>query len=272
MNAIQSILVHVDASASSAARLQFARTLGGQLGAAVTALYAVTPVYVEMALNVAAGGVSDALLAIDEQRLAAARRQVADASAGPGVQIEWQQAREAPEYAFIQQALFADLLVLGQHDRDQRDAGVPPDFVPSVLIASGKPALVVPYIGAPAILDTVFVAWKQTPQAAHALTAALPLLRAATAVHIGIDADLADDSKAALQAFLRRHGVVDAQLHTLIADAPQAGELMLSMAADVNADLMVMGCYGHSRARELVLGGASRTVLGSMTLPVLMAH
>ena len=51
--------------------------------------------------------------------------------------------------------------------------------------------------------------------------------------------------------------MVDAQLHTLIADASEAGELMLSMAADVNADLMVMGCYGHSRARELVLGGAS---------------
>jgi nucleotide-binding universal stress UspA family protein len=51
-----------------------------------------------------------------------------------------------------------------------------------------------------------------------------------------------------------------------------AGEALLSLAADVGADLLVMGCYGHSRARELVLGGASRTVLRSMTLPVLMAH
>ena len=66
--------------------------------------------------------------------------------------------------------------------------------------------------------------------------------------------------------------MVNVRLHTLIADARESGELMLSMAADVNAGLMVMGCYGHSRARELVLGGASRTVLGSMTLPVLMAH
>jgi len=142
-----------------------------------------------------------------------------------------------------------------------------------VTIASGKPALVVPYIGSPsASLDTVFVAWKETPQAAHALAAALPLLRAASAVHIGIGADLPEESKTALQGFLRRHGVVDPQLHTLISDASEAGELMLSLAADVNADLMVMGCYGHSRARELVLGGASRTVFDSMTLPVLMAH
>lgn len=273
MNAVQSILVHVDAGPHCAARLRRARALGGQLGAAVTALYAVTPVYVEMALEVATAGVNDALLAIDEQRAASARKLVADVNAGPGVQIEWQEAREAPEYAFIRRALYADLLVLGQHEREHRDTGVLPDFAPSVLIASGKPALVVPYIDKPnSSLDTVFVAWKETPQAAHAVTAALPLLRAASTVHIGVGADLSDNSKNALQRFLQRHGVVDAQLHTLIADASEAGELMLSMAADVNADLMVMGCYGHSRARELVLGGASRTVLGSMTLPVLMAH
>ncbi|HET7524475.1 MAG TPA: universal stress protein [Burkholderiaceae bacterium] len=272
MSTIRSILVHVDAGPHSAARLQCARQLGGQLGATVTALYAVTPVYVELALNVAAGGASDVLMAIDEQRLATARRLVADVNAGPGLQIEWQQARDAPEYAFIQQALYADLLVVGQHDRLQRDTGVLPDFVPSVVIASGKPALVVPYIGMPSSLDTVFVAWKETPQAAHALSAALPLLRTASAVHIGIDAALSSESKAALQGFLLRHSVVDPQLHTLVATAPDAGALMLSMAADVDADLMVMGCYGHSRARELVLGGASRSVLSSMTLPVLMAH
>jgi len=273
MNAIRSILVHADAGPRCAARLQFARELGGRLGAAVTALYAVTPVYVEMALDMAAGAVGDALLAIDEERLATARKTVAAANAGPGLQIAWQEAREAPEYTFVRQALYADLLVLGQHDREQRDAGVPGDFVPSVLVASGRPALVMPYIGAPSpSLDVVFVAWKETPQAAHALTAALPLLHGARAVHIGVDADLPVESKTALRNLLQRHGIVDAELHTLVAAAAQAGELMLSMAADVSADLMVMGCYGHSRSRELVLGGASRSVLDSMTLPVLMAH
>ena len=270
MNPIQSILVHVDAGPHCASRLQVARALAGQLGAGVTALYAVTPAYVEMATELVA--VSDALLALDEERLTAARKLVASACAEPGVQIEWRQAREAPEYSFIRQALYTDLLVMGQHDRDHREAGVPPDFVQSVLIASGKPALVVPYIGVRGSgFDTVFVAWKETREAARAVTAALPILCAAGKVHVGIDADMTDANRALLLGFLHRHGV-QAQVHTLVGDTPQAGDLMLSRAADLGADLMVMGCYGHSRARELVLGGASRTVLGSMTLPVLMSH
>lgn len=273
MNAIQSILVHVDAGPHSAARLRFARALGGRLGAAVTALYAVTPVYVELALNVATAGVSETLLAIDEDRFAAARKVFAAANQGPGVHMQWHDAREAPEYAFAKQALYADLLILGQHDPAHRETGVQASFVPSVLIASGKPALVVPYIGVPTSdFGNVLVAWKETPQAAHALTAALPLLASAVSVHIGIESDLPEQNKAALKQFLCCHGGVEPKFHLLAAGAAEAGALMLSLAADVSADLMVMGCYGHSRARELVLGGASRSVLGSMTLPVLMAH
>jgi len=270
MNPIQSILVHVDAGPHNASRLQVARELGGRLGSGVTALYAVTSVYVEMAAGLTSRSATDALLALDEEQLAAARKAVATANAEPGVQIEWREAPEAPEHSFIRQALYADLLVLGQYDRDHRHAGVLPDFVQSVLIASGKPALVVPCIGVQrSSFDTAFVAWKESREAARAVTAALPILRAASKVHVGLEAERSGGLD--VQRFLHRHGV-EAQVHTLTGDTPQAGDLMLSMAADLGADLMVMGCYGHSRARELVLGGASRTVLDSMTLPVLMAH
>jgi len=271
MNPIQSILVHIDAGPHGAARLQVARRLGGQLGAGVTALYAVTPLYIQLSVELAAASTSNALLALDQERLDAARKLVASAAAEPGLPIEWSEAPEAPEASFIRQALYADLLVLGQHDRDHRDTGVPPDFVQSVLIASGKPALLVPYVGTGAsTFDTVFIAWKEAREAARAVTAALPILGAARAVHVGLDAAM-PDGKALLQGFLQRHGV-QARFHTLVDDTAQAGNTMLSMAADLGADLMVMGCYGHSRAREFVLGGASHTVLGSMTLPVLMAH
>jgi len=141
------------------------------------------------------------------------------------------------------------------------------------LIASGKPALVLPYIGMPPpIFSNVLVAWKETPQAAHALSAALPLLASANAVHIAIDGDISAQNKSALRKLLHCHGLAEPEFHALSSSAADAGALMLSMAADVSADLMVMGCCGHSRARELVLGGASRSVLGAMTLPVLMAH
>ena len=272
MNPIQSILVHVDAGPHCGARLQIARALGGRLGASVTAMYAVTPVYVELSALFTAGVPSEALVAVDEARAAAARELVSSACAGPGTQIEWTEAREAPEHSFVQRALYADLLVLGQHDPDQRDAGVHPDFVQSVVLASGRPALVVPYIGVhkPAF-DTVLVAWKETREAAHAVSAALPILSAAGTVHVALDADTSDAHKTLLQRFLQRHGV-EARYHTLAAAGPEIGELMLSMAADLGAQLLVMGCYGHSRGRELVFGGASRTVVRSMTIPVLMAH
>jgi nucleotide-binding universal stress UspA family protein len=272
MKPIQSILVHLDAGPHGASRLQVARRLGGQFGAAVTALYAVTPLHIELSVELAAAGTSNALLALDQERLADARKLLADAGAEPGAPIEWGEARDAPEASFIRQALYADLLVLGQHDREHRDTGVLPDFVQSVVIASGKPALVVPYIGARASnFDTVLIAWKEAREAARAVTAALPILGAARAVHVGLDAGMPDGHQALLQRFLHRHGV-QAQFHTLADDTAQAGNTMLSMAADLGADLMVMGCFGHTRARELVLGGASRTVLGSMTLPVLLAH
>jgi nucleotide-binding universal stress UspA family protein len=272
MSQIQSILVHLDAGPHGGTRLQIARALGNQLGASVTALYAVTPAYVEMSAVFTAGVPSDALLALDEARVATARKLVSSACAEPGVQIEWREAREAPEFSFVREALYADLLVLGQHDRDHPETGVLPDFAQSVVIASGKPALVIPYIGVhKPTFDTVLVAWKETREAARALTAALPILCTARTVHVALDADTPDARKTLLQRFLQRHGV-EARLHTLASSGPEIGDLMLSMAADLSAELMVMGCYGHSRGRELVLGGASRTVVRSMTLPVLMAH
>jgi nucleotide-binding universal stress UspA family protein len=115
------------------------------------------------------------------------------------------------------------------------------------------------------------VAWKATRESARALGAAIPLLRGASSVSIAIDENTPRAEQDLLQAYLHRHGV-QAASHLLPGTHSTAGEAILSLAADVGAELVVMGCYGHSRAREFVLGGASRTVLDSMTVPVLMAH
>ena len=274
MNPIQSILVHLDAGQHGGARLHVARTWGGRLGASVAALYAVTPASLGMAMVFAAGVPSPELLAHDEARLAAARRLVDDACIEPGVQIEWREADDAPERAFVQQALYADLLVLGQHDGTRHDSGVAAGFVHAVIIESGKPALVIPsgVDQAEATFGNVFVAWKESREAARALTGALPLLQKADSVCVAVEAGAGDAHRPRLQQFLQRHGVDDVQFRSVSSPAPQAGDALLSMAADIGASLMVMGCYGHSRGREWILGGATRGVLQSMTLPVLMAH
>jgi nucleotide-binding universal stress UspA family protein len=279
MNTIRQILVHHDASRRIRERLALARLLAQEQGASLSSLYAVMPSLVEVPMmGETAPSLAAALLELDEQSRADARAAFDAVMREPGCAATWSEHVELPVTAgFAQQALFADLLVLGQRDPgDPGTRGVPYDFVESVIAASGKPALVVPHIGwSGAPLRTVVVAWKDTAEAARAVTAALPLLRRAQSVHV-LEWEPSDRPRITgaaldLQGYFRLHGV-EAQWHREAGEPAELGDLLLSRVADFSADLLVMGCYGHSRAREWILGGTTRTVLRSMTVPVLMAH
>jgi len=277
MNAIRSILVHLDGSPASAVRLATAGALARQHGAEVHALFAVKSLLTLAAYDFPPGPDFSVLMTeYDRERRAAARAQF-DAQAGTDVQLHWHEAEGEPISAVSQAALCTDLLVLGQRDAATQGL-VPSDFVESVIINSGKPALVLPYIAsAPAACRVALVAWKNSREAARALSDALPLLARADQVHVAIwpDYEGADTAGADPLAFLRSHGI-NAQRHLQSPLSGRAtrelGELLLSLAVDLGADLLVMGCYGHGRAREWVLGGASRTLLSSMTVPLLMSH
>ncbi|MDE2276836.1 MAG: universal stress protein [Burkholderiales bacterium] len=284
MNSLGSLLVPIDASPRSQLRLQLAQTLlrqcadGGAPGP-VDVLYATTPSYLEQPFALAETAVSAlaALQALDTQRRNQARRRFDEVNAGAQPPMRWHDLDDENVVdGTTRRALLADLVLFGQHDPDPHvSAGVPDDFVESVLIASGRPGLVLPYVGT---FDTVgrepLIAWKPTRESARALSAAIPLLRGARRIHLVTEAGSArgtghDD---AVASYLSAHGIRAPLEHHVAIDGSSPGEALLSLAADVAADLLVMGCYGHSRARELVLGGASRTLLRSMTLPVLMAH
>jgi nucleotide-binding universal stress UspA family protein len=140
--------------------------------------------------------------------------------------------------------------------------------------------LVVPYVGAPTTIgNNVLVAWDGGREAARALTDAMPLLRRATRVTVGCldpgaSARGADSAgRERLGGYLRRHGIAAEIDYTKLGpgDIP-IGDWILSRVADLGCDLLVMGGYGHPRWREQVLGGATRTLLSSMTVPVLMSH
>ena len=140
---------------------------------------------------------------------------------------------------------------------------------------SGKPALILPLAGDFGAPDRdVLIGWNATPQAARAVTAALPWLHIARRVQVLEFAGTPAPHPAGdldIVQYLRLHGI-ESTLHRDHAAPIDAGEVLLSFPSAIGANLLVMGCYGHHRTRELVLGGASRTVLGAMTLPVLMAH
>jgi nucleotide-binding universal stress UspA family protein len=271
------VLVHLDASPAAAQRLEVARGIAQSHGAAVTALYAVTPALLVVPFAPEAGlSVATTLREIDDERRESARAALVRSVAEPGVHATWAEVQDYPIVpAFSRQALYADLLVLGQHDPSAPSPGVPFDFAETVIAASGKPAIILPHAGVSApVGETVVIAWKPTREAARAVRAAMPLLQRARRVHVLSWTDEEEDIGGArldLDGYLKLRGIEPAW-HFQAMEPDAIGELLLTRAFDLRGDLLVMGCYGHSRAREWVLGGTTRTVLSSMTLPVLMAH
>lgn len=273
------LLVHVDASARSAERLALAQQLATQHGARLTAFYGVLPGLLASPWISADGmaAMASRLAEVDAEQQSRAQALVAQAGARAGqVAPQWVDGGQSPYWSLLARAPYADLLVLGQPDAADASTGAwPPDLVPATLCEAGRPTLLVPRVGTyAATARRVLVAWKPAREAARALAASLPWLRLAEQVDVALRPEGDDagfDHAQALQQWLRGHGVSAAVvLHHL--GPGEIGDALLSLAADAASDLLVMGCYGHSRTREWALGGATRTVLGTMTLPVLMSH
>ncbi|MBB3176794.1 universal stress protein [Variovorax sp. Sphag1AA] len=273
MQTPKSILLHLDSSPRATVRIRLARALADTFEAEVTGLpCALTAL---MRYPFALTSAPDAICIMKELDKECRDKALAlfmEAAAG-SPRLRWEESAGDEPWAFARRALYADLLVIGQRNEEDPDAAdLPPDFVSSVLVECGKPALIVPYAGTvEEVGQTVLIAWKETRESARAVTAALPWLARARAVHVVGYGEAAEPSLGSLQAYLRAQGV-NASVRVGGRDDTEIGERLLSLAADVSADLLVMGCYGHSRAREWVVGGATRSILQSMTLPVLMAH
>ena len=147
-------------------------------------------------------------------------------------------------------------------------------MIEAALFGSGRPILLVPYVHTtPAQLGTVLIAWDESATAARAIGDALPLLGMADRVELVTVAEPrlgSDGPRARMMQHLSRHGI-DVKFVSL-ASVGAVAEMLLSHAADNAADLIVMGGYGHSRLREFVLGGTTRSMLTSVMIPTLMSH
>jgi nucleotide-binding universal stress UspA family protein len=167
-----------------------------------------------------------------------------------------------------------DLSIVGQ--AEPGTSAVEEIIAESALFESGRPVIVVPYIQkAPLKLDRVMLCWDGSRAAARAIADAMPLLERAGRVEIVIVANergKKDEIEGAdMGAHLARHGLNVEVKRTVLGDIDVA-DVILSHAADAGSDFIVMGGYGHSRLREFVLGGVTRTIFRSMTAPVLMSH
>lgn len=266
----KSLLVHLDDTERCAVRVALALDLADRFDAHLVGLYVpFSPI----------GGADEARAA--EQRRATAHASFLCAAERAGRIVEWRAPERADLPGATLHARHADLLVLGQHDDARgRSVNATGDFVTDLLMTSARPAVVVPYTGAfSSFAQNILIAWDGSREAARATSDALPLLVRAQYVSIAVvapprSAELARATDAAIDAaaWLDRHGV-SASFHESVCEYGfESGVTLLSRASDVNADLLVTGAWAHSHLRERVLGGVTRTLLESMTLPVLMSH
>lgn len=275
----KTILVHCDASRGVGARLTVAAEIAQRFEARLVGLHAREPFEV---VSFAESGMALApLMEAYEAGCEVAEKSAATAyqkaTKGRNFPAEWRVTEAFAEDALAVGSRYADLLVIGQADPDDPSGGRD-DLPEHVALATGRPVLVVPKIGAlSSVGKTVMLCWNASRESARAAADALPFLRAAEKVIVlVIDPEVSaaghgQEPGADVAAWLARHGVKVVVQRDVAADA-KVGEIILSRAADHGVDLIVMGIYGHSRLREFVLGGASRTLLSSMTAPVLMSH
>lgn len=175
------------------------------------------------------------------------------------------------------QARYCDLVVIGQTNRDEPTPSVLPDFPEYIVMNSGRPVLIIPYTGDfTTVAKRPLISWDASRESTRAVTDAIPILKRAELVQVAIfNSKVQSDAHgeqpgADIALFLARHGVkVEVSVHKTSTDI---GNALLSLSHDLDSDMIVMGGYGHSRLREMIMGGVTRTVLESMTIPVFMSH
>lgn len=274
--AYRNFLLHVDDGKACEARIELAASLAVSHDAHLTGLYTVQPLYIPSYLAAEVGpGLYDAQRKACADSAATAEIRFREIVAKAGVAAEWRIAEGNPAEVIALHARYVDLTIVGQHDPD---GNAPADLPDQLVLDTGRPILVVPYVGIyPKIGERVVVAWNAGREAARAVNDAMPILERADKVTVlainpegGTDGH-GDVPGADICLHLARHGVKAEAAH-VFSDDIDVGNMLLSRAADASADLIVMGGYGHSRFREAVLGGASNLVLRHMTMPVLMSH
>ncbi|MEN8516314.1 universal stress protein [Burkholderia sp. RS02] len=276
----KSMVVHLDTSVRAHSRLELALRLARRFKAHLTGVFAIyTPE--PTSFYVMAGSADYFREQRDQrdERLAALERLFHAETARAGVSSAWIRADERANVAVPRLARLADLVIAGQSDPNDPETYIDDQFPETLVLSAGRPVLFVPYAGEfPSLGERALVAWDGSREATRAAHDALPFLEHAKRTTVVAVVD--GDSEAATTRIpaadaalmLARHAPDVNVLDIDSGAGTSIGDTLLSRAYETGSDLLVMGAYGHPRWRELLMGGATRTVLASMTLPVLMSH
>lgn len=271
---IKTVLVHVDETAGCETRFEVALQLALNYQAHLVGLY-VNRLYA-LEWNELTKENAKALENDTGEKLHAALQERASKA---GLNIEWRSIKVKDEVEIGLHARYADLVVVGQSD--PKDAlYTSPEFPALLALTVARPVLVVPHdFQFSPLGDHILIAWNRSREATRAITDALALLKRAQKVTVLVAEESTGPSGsgaepgADIALYLARHGVnVEVQYDKASDDPTTVTNRILSYAAHVHADLIVMGAYGHWRLRESLLGGVTRSMMREMNIPVVMSH
>ncbi len=277
---IKNILLHLDHSSGCSNRLETAFALARENNAGITGLFVVpdyvVPSYVEAQISVdLITDVTEKAIARAEEALVGYRQRAADA--GVEMQAEVVEGQVIP--ILREHTKYTDLLLLGQDNPEDPD-NASYGLADALLFEGACACMVVPHSGkleAPG--KRILLTWNASRESARALREAMSMLqRAETVVVLSSEPDDGDSSIARghphaqeLARFLESHGIESVSSGMADVDLSPS-ESILGQAADMNADMIVMGAYGHARLREIILGGVTRDLLKQSTVPLFLAH
>ena len=193
-------------------------------------------------------------------------------SAADGPNCAWIEDTGRPDACVARRGRVADVVVIARPEGENAVTAIT-ETLEAALMDSGTPLLVAPSQPPQTVGDHVAIAWNGGLEAARAVTAAMPILKAAGSVTVLTVGDPCppEATPQALAGYLASHGVT-AQIRRLEEGSDPMSAILLGGAKEAGANLMVMGAYTHSRLRELVFGGVTYEVLSAADMPVLMAH
>jgi nucleotide-binding universal stress UspA family protein len=270
------ILALVDGGPLSDATLGAGMAVARQFGAHLDVLHVradpatLVPIVGEGMSGAMVEQVMEAMTKAVEGRSEKARSAYDLAASKSGLSMAWRQEMGPEPVVLASAGRLADLTVIGRPDANAD--GQLAASLDSALFDTGRPVLVAPPTAPATVGRKVSLAWNGSAQASRVISAALPYLEKAETISVltapGVDKRAPGE---ALVAYLARHNL-KAVVEHVEPHGKSIGHALLEHAQGLGSDLLVMGAYGHSRIREMILGGATRDVLAQTTLPVLMAH
>jgi nucleotide-binding universal stress UspA family protein len=275
----RNVLVHVDESVHAPARMHYAAALAHAHGARLTgaAMFGVSREVFPHGYDIRPGTLAASCFEplADNAKRALARFEAI--AAERRVDCETRFVCDCGDEGLARLARFADLVILSQDDPAESLPDMATRMPEFVVLNCARPVLVIPRRDpAPYHNPGILLAWDGSREASSAMHAAIPLLRRAGAVTVvaltgphHTEDDLAAEQPDLIR-FLAGHHIT-AQVISREA-THDSGHQLLAVAGELGSGMLVMGCYGHSRVRELYLGGASRTVLADAEIPLLLAH